>query len=165
MPQSEQNAGMRNAIRTFQYGLHVLTCGQGENAHAATISWVTQISFKPRRVAIGVRKDSHIYPLVQEQGTFALNVIGEAQQDLAAVFFRFVPAGDHEFAGHAFEDGPETGAPLLLETPAWLECRVVEEANAEGDHGLFIAEVLAGQVRHEDIQPLNLAATGWSYGG
>lgn len=118
MPQNEQNTAIHNAMRTFQYGLHVLTCGQGENAHAATISWVTQISFKPRRVAIGVRKDSHIYPQIKEQGAFALNVIGDGQKNLAATFFKYMPAGDHEFAGHPFEAGPQTGAPLLLETLA-----------------------------------------------
>mgnify|MGYP001049740628 CR=1 FL=1 len=39
------------------------------------------------------------------------------------------------------------GSPLLLDTAAWLECRMVEESNAGGDHGLFIADVVAGGVR------------------
>jgi len=164
MSQTE-NSGIHNAIRTFQYGLHVLTSGQGQNAHAATISWVTQISLKPRRVAIGVRKDSHIYPVVKEQGAFALNIVGTGQESLASAFFKFVPAGENDLAGQAFEAGPETGSPLLLETPAWLECRVVEEANAGGDHALFIADVLAGAVRNADLKPLALAETGWAYGG
>lgn len=165
MPDNDTTTAVRKAMRTFQYGLYVLTCGQGIEAHAATISWVTQISFKPRRVAIGVRKDSHIYPVLQEQGQFALNVLGEGQEELASTFFKHVPAGDGDFQGHAFVPGPATGAPLLLATPAWLECTVVEEANAGGDHGLFVAEVLAGGTRVETPNPMNLANSGWSYGG
>jgi flavin reductase (DIM6/NTAB) family NADH-FMN oxidoreductase RutF len=165
MPGNDTATAIRKALRTFQYGLFVLTCGQGAEAHAATISWVTQISFKPRRVAIGVRKDSHIYPVLQQQGKFALNVLAEGQEELAGAFFKYVPAGDGEFDGHAFVPGPATGAPLLLETPAWLECAAVEEANAGGDHGLFVAEVLAGGTRVETPMPMNLAITGWSYGG
>jgi flavin reductase (DIM6/NTAB) family NADH-FMN oxidoreductase RutF len=165
MNDPEQTSGIRAALRSLHYGLHVLTCGQGNDAHAATITWVTQASLRPRRVAIGVRKDSHIYPVLQSAGAFALNTLGEGQEALAAAFFKFVPATDQQVAGFVFEDGPVTGAPLLLEAVAWLECRVAEEANAAGDHGIFIADVVAGGVRRSQIKALSLAATGWSYGG
>lgn len=161
----EHLAGIRAALRALHYGLHVLTCGQGNDAHAATITWVTQASLRPRRVAIGVRKDSHIYPVLQRHGAFALNTLGEGQDALAASFFKFVPAAGQYFAEFAFEDGPATGSPLLLDAPAWLECRVTEEANAAGDHALIIADVVAGGVRRNQIKALSLAATGWSYGG
>ena len=165
MNDSQQLTGMRAALRSLHYALHVLTTGQGSAAHAATITWVMQVSLKPRRVAIGVRKDSHIYPVLRQQGVFALNVVGEGQEALAATFFKYVAVNEQRFADFPFEDGPATGAPLLLDALAWLECRVVEEANATGDHGLFIADVLAGSVRQLSAKTLSLAATGWSYGG
>jgi flavin reductase (DIM6/NTAB) family NADH-FMN oxidoreductase RutF len=162
---TDQLTGVRAALRSLHYGLHVLTCGVGNAAHAATITWVMQASLRPRRLAIGVRKDSHIFPILQQQGAFALNLVGEGQEALAATFFRFTPASDQCFASFAFEGGPATGAPLLLDAVAWLECRVVEEANAAGDHGLFIADVVTGGVRQPSVKTLSLAATGWSYGG
>lgn len=165
MNPSEQLSSIRPVLRSFHYGLHVLTAGQGDAARAATVTWVTQVSLKPRRVAVGVRRQSHIYPAVQQRGAFALNVIGEGQEALAATFFKFVPAVDRRFVDYPFEDGPATGSPLLLDAIAWIECRVAEEANAGGDHGLFIADVVAGGVRHAAVRVLSLAATGWSYGG
>lgn len=165
MPSTEAIANPRAALRLFQYGLHVLTCGQGESAHAATISWVTQVSLQPRRVAIAVRKDSHIYPVLRQTGQFALNIVGEGQETLASTFFRYTQATTTSVGGYPCEPGPFTGAPLLLDAVAWLECRVVEEANAGGDHGLFVAEVLGGGVRRPDVRSLNLASTPWSYGG
>ena len=165
MSEQATNNGARQALRTFRYGLYVLTCGQGTEAHAATISWVTQISFTPRRVALGVRKDSHIYAELVAGRTFALNVIAEGQEGLASAFFRYVVPREDQIAGHGFENGPTTGAPLLLDALAWLECRLVEEANTEGDHGLFVADVLAGAVRHPELQPLDLYKSIWSYGG
>lgn len=165
MNDNEPTTQLRLALRSFHHGLHVLTSGQGASAHAATITWAMQISFKPRRVAVGVRKDSHIYSIVQKHGAFALNVVGEGQEALAATFFKYVPANERFFADFPFIDGPATGAPLLLDAVAWLECRVVEETNAAGDHGLLIADVLAGGVRQTPVRPLSLAATGWSYGG
>ncbi|HNS03578.1 MAG TPA: flavin reductase family protein [Anaerolineae bacterium] len=165
MNHRQQVAGMRAALHSLTCGLYVLTSGQGTAAHAATITLVIQASQRPRRVAVGVRKDSHIYPVLHAQGTFALNVIGEEQKALAASFFKYTPAVDQQFANHPFEDGPATGSPLLQEAVAWLECRTVEEANTGGDHGLFIADVLAGAVRRTPVRALSLAATGWSYGG
>lgn len=165
MNDNEQITQVRLALRSFHHSLYVLTSGQGAAAHAATVTWAMQISLKPRQVAVAVRKDSHIYQIVQEHGAFALNVVGEGQEALAATFFKYVPAGDQRFAAYPFADGAVTGAPVLLDAVAWLECRVVEETNAAGDHGLFIADVLAGGVRHTPVKALNLAATGWSYGG
>jgi flavin reductase (DIM6/NTAB) family NADH-FMN oxidoreductase RutF len=165
MKDNDYSTQLRLALRSFHHGLHVLTSGQGAAAHAATVTWAMQISLKPRRVAVAVRKDSHIYPIVQQHGAYALNVVGEDQESLAATFFRYVPAGDQRFADYPFSDGAATGAPLLLDAVAWLECRVVEETNAAGDHGLFVADVLAGGVRQTSVKALSLATTGWSYGG
>jgi len=165
MHDNDYSTQLRLALRSFHHGLHVLTSGQGAAAHAATVTWAMQISLKPRRVAVGLRKDSHIYPIVREHGVFALNVVGEGQEALAATFFKYVPADDQRFAAYSFVDGALTGAPLLLDAVAWLECRVVEETNTAGDHGLFIADVLAGGVHQTPVKALSLAATGWSYGG
>jgi flavin reductase (DIM6/NTAB) family NADH-FMN oxidoreductase RutF len=165
MNDNHYSTQLRLALRSFHHGLHVLTSGRGAAAHAATVTWAMQISLKPRRVAVAVRKDSHIYPIVQEHGAFALSVVGEGQEAMAATFFKYVPVDDQRFADYPFSDGAATGAPLLLDAVAWLECGVVEETNAAGDHGLFIADVVAGGVRQTPVKALSLAATGWSYGG
>lgn len=165
MDQPPRPTELRQALRSLQYGLHVVTCGTGATAHAATITWVMQISLKPRRVAIAIRKDSHIYPVIRNYGAFALNVVGADQQSLASAFFKYVAPENGRFVDYAFEPGPVTGSPLLLDCVAWLECRVVEETNQGGDHGLFLADVLSGGVRSQSPQALSLATTGWSYGG
>ncbi len=165
MHETENTARIRQAIRMFQYGLYVLTCGADEQARAASVTWVTQVSMQPRRVAVAVRRDSHIYVALRAAGEFALNVVGEGDKGLASAFFRYVEPAGGAFRDYAFEAGESTGAPLLLDAVAWLECRVVEEANEGGDHGLFIADVLAGDVRQPDVPSMSLTATGWSYGG
>ena len=143
MDQSTQAAGIRQALRSFHYGLHVLTCELGDAAHAATITWVMQISLKPRRVAVGIRKDSHIYPVVREQGVFALNVVGEGQEALASTFFKYVVPKEFGLPV-ILSRRVRRPARRLLDCIAWLECRLVEEANEDGDHGLFVAEILSG---------------------
>ena len=58
----------------------------------------------------------------------------------------------------------QTGAPLLLELPAWFEAQVTD-AVKQGDHTVYVAEVVEAGVRDKAIRPLQLVDTGWSYGG
>ena len=96
---------------------------------------------------------------------FALNIVGDGDKGIASTFFRYIAPENGAFKDLAFENGPATGAPLLLDAVAWMECRIVEEANQGGDHALLIADVLTGDVRVADGGALSLASTGWSYGG
>ena len=51
--------------------------------------------------------------------------------------------------GLAFEPGPETGAPLLLDLPAWFEARVTDMVK-RGDHTVVVAEVINAGLRNPD---------------
>jgi len=53
--------------------------------------------------------------------------------------------------------------PLITSAPAHLLCSVLEIIE-KGDHPLFLAEVKDVKVK-ENIEPLELRKTGWSYGG
>ena len=56
---------------------------------------MTQTSFKPPLVAVGIKQDSHPYGVVKASGAFALNVLGADQKDVAQAFFGPVkPEGD-----------------------------------------------------------------------
>ena len=58
---------------------------------------------------------------------------------------------------------PKQAAPLLVNAPAWWECRVVGEV-AQGDHTLFVGEVAEAGVRSED-QAILMRDHGLNYGG
>lgn len=161
----ERTAHIRSAMRKLHYGIYVLTCGAGDQARAATVTWVTQISLQPRRIAVAIRRNGHMVAALRAADAFALNMAAEGDRELAGAFFKHVEPADGALAGYPFEAGPLTGAPLLLDAIAWLECRIVEEANQGGDHSLFLADVLAGDVRKADAPAMSLASTGWSYGG
>ena len=58
----------------------------------------------------------------------------------------------------------KTGAPILEEAIAWVECEVREIANQGGDHAVVIGEVVEAKV-NKDEPALTLMDTGWHYGG
>src|SRR5215467_7878159 len=70
----------KTALRMIPYGLYVLTAkGKDGAVTAATVNWVTQASFAPPLVVVGVKADSHPHPVIKEAKAFALNVLGKDQ--------------------------------------------------------------------------------------
>jgi flavin reductase (DIM6/NTAB) family NADH-FMN oxidoreductase RutF len=130
----------KTALRMIPYGLYVLTAAHGERVAAATVNWVTQASFEPPLVAVGVKTDSHAHALIKESGAFALNVLGKGQQALAFTFFKPAERQGQTISGEAFRTGA-TGAPLLASTPAFIEC-TLEGAVEKGDHSVFVGKVV-----------------------
>ena len=157
--------GKKTALRMIPYGLFVLTSKSkdGSELSAATVNWVTQTSFAPPLVVVGVKNDSGAHKHIKESGVFAVNVVGKDQLDLAYTFFKPTQREGNTLNGQAFENGPATGAPLLTATPAWWECRLVAEV-AKGDHTTFIGEVVEAGVRTQD-QTILMRDHNLNYGG
>ena len=144
-------AAKKTALRMIPYGMYVLTTKSqdGEDVGAATVNWLTQTSFSPPLVAVGIKADSGTHQHIKDTGVFAVNVIGSEQKDMAFTFFKPNQRDGNSIGGEEFEDSAETGSPLLLSSPAWWDCRVVGEV-AVGDHTTFVAEVVDAGVRRED---------------
>ena len=144
-------AAKKTALRMIPYGMYVLTTKSqdGQDVGAATVNWLTQTSFSPPLVAVGVKADSGTHQHIKDTGVFAVNVIGSEQKDMAFTFFKPNQRDGNSIGGEEFEDSAETGSPLLLSSLAWWDCRVVGEV-AVGDHTTFVAEVVDAGVRRED---------------
>jgi len=152
----------KSVLRLIPYGLFVATSRSGEAIGAGTINWVTQASFEPPLIVVGIKVDSTLHEVISASRAFALNVIGKAQKDLAVKFFKGAQPAGETLNGCRYESGA-TGAPLLLDAPAWFECRVVDEVR-RGDHTIFVGQVVEAGSRREE-EPLTLREAGFSYGG
>jgi flavin reductase (DIM6/NTAB) family NADH-FMN oxidoreductase RutF len=137
----------KTALRMIPYGLYVMTAQARDGAavSAATVNWVTQASFSPPLVAVGVKKDSGGHDLVKAAGAFALNILGKSQSQLAFAFFKPTQRQGDLINEQRFRAGT-TGAPILDAVPAWLECKLLETVE-RGDHSIFIGEVVEAGVR------------------
>ena len=131
----------KTALRMIPYGIYVLTADDGKgNIAAATVNWVTQTAFAPPLVVVGVKTDSGSYQIVKTARTFALNMLGKDQKALAFTFFRPADVTDGKLSGQAFRKGT-TGAPILIDAPAAVECRVTSIVE-QGDHHIVVGEVI-----------------------
>ena len=131
----------KTVLRMIPYGLYVLTArGKDDAVAAATVNWVTQASFAPPLVVVGVKTDSHAHPLIKDSKAFALNVLGKDQGPMAFTFFKPAVRDGQTISGEPFRWGV-TGAPVLERTPAAIECRLVDSVE-RGDHSIFVGEVV-----------------------
>ena len=132
-------------LRMIPYGIYVLTADDGKgNVSAATVNWVTQTAFSPPLVVVGVKTDSGAYQTIKSARTFALNMLGKDQKSLAFTFFRPADVSDGKLSGQAYRKGT-TGAPLLIEAPAAVECKVTTIVE-QGDHHIVVGEVVDAHV-------------------
>lgn len=131
----------KTVLRMIPYGIYVLTSDDGKgNISAATVNWVTQTSFAPPLLAVGVKTDSGTYQTVKTAQAFALNMLGKDQKNLAFTFFRPADVSDGKLSGQSFRKGI-TGAPILIDAAGAVECRVVSIVE-RGDHHVVVGEVI-----------------------
>jgi flavin reductase (DIM6/NTAB) family NADH-FMN oxidoreductase RutF len=155
---------LKAIMRMFSYGLFIATCAGHGNPRAATVSWATQVSFEPKQVAVALRKGTGICDAVQTERRFGLHVVGENQPEFARAFFKAQQSGETEISGYRY-GLLASGMPILHAAIAWLECEVVEQAGQAGDHAVFIASVVDGDIQVPGIRSLSLRDTVWHYGG
>jgi len=146
-----------NALRLLTYGIYFLGCRKGDTLNAMIASWVMQVSFEPRRVAVGVKKNRFSHDLIREGKVFSLCVLRKNQRGQMDLF-----KGTKLVDGEAISGMPyevlETGVPVLKDCAGFVECRLVDSVDA-GDHTIFIGEVVNEGVHGGD--PL----TAWDLAG
>jgi flavin reductase (DIM6/NTAB) family NADH-FMN oxidoreductase RutF len=157
----------KTTLRLIPYGLYVLSAVDGDSVGAGTVNWVTQTSFDPPLLAMGVKDGTATLANIKAGGAFAMSFLGTGQGNLAFAFFGDAPLEGDEFvtkdARVPVERAP-SGAPVLTEAPAWADLKLVQTVE-QGDHHVVIAEVMDVGLRAEGPEGLTLKELGLNYGG
>jgi flavin reductase (DIM6/NTAB) family NADH-FMN oxidoreductase RutF len=152
----------KRVLRKLTYGLYVVTAKGAEGPAAGTMNFVTQTSLDPPLVVVGMRVGSRIAEAAEASGHFAVNIVGRDQHDTASAFFKAARQEGDKINGVEFVPG-ENGSPILPGVPAAFECKVEQIAEL-GDHNIVVGRITCVH-EHNDIAPLTMADTDWSYGG
>lgn len=156
----------RRVLWTMPYGLYVLGSRAGEERNLMTINWVSQVSFDPKLIGVGVEKTAFTHRLVSEGGTFVVNLI--AREDRAIVR-RFTKPCEWDADASTLNGFPvhesTTGTPILDQAVGFIDCRVTNPVDC-GGHTFFIGEVEdVGFRQAEDTPILRMEDTRMNYGG
>lgn len=153
----------QKVLRLLSNGMYVLTSGHGTRLAAATVTWVSQASFKPPLIMAAVRKDSRLFSCLRESHVAALHILDRRQKNLAQKFFTRTRGTADPLNGEPFSEG-KTSAPILKNLLAYVECKVVHIHEEHGDHAIVILEVVDAAL-HKPVRPLTVADSPWEYGG
>ncbi|HBG45839.1 MAG TPA: flavin reductase [Deltaproteobacteria bacterium] len=140
------------AQRYIVHGVYVISTIHNGRTNALTAAWVARASFVPPLVTIAVGKARFSHDMIRDSGVFAVHILGPEDIETGKRFGLKTGRKTDKFEGLDYET-KVTGAPVLKECLAWLDCRVVSYHDA-GDHTLFIGEVLDAGVRREGDKPL-----------
>ena len=112
----------------------------------------------PLLLALSVNPGHASHALLVAGGGFAVSVLSHEQLDLARHFGTRSARETDKLAGIAWRPG-RTGAPILTEAIAYLECRLSQRIPA-GDHEIVLGRPVAGEVLRPNAVPLTYADTG-----
>ncbi len=135
----------------FPTGVTVVTAALGDRFHGMTANAVTSLSLDPPMLLVCVDKGAQAHEVLRRSGAFAVNILGEHQEHVSRLFAVSEEPEPGRLRGLAFTLG-RTGAPVLADCVAYLECRLRDVADG-GDHSVFMGEVVAQGVV-DDAPPL-----------
>jgi len=96
------------------------------------------LSIDPPYVAVSPARTSTTWPRIARSGSFCVNVLTDAQEDLCR---GFAVSGGPKFDGVDWHPAPGTGSPVIEGSLAWVDC-TVELVHDAGDHELILGRVL-----------------------
>ena len=153
----------QKVLRLLTNGMYVLTSRSAKRFGAATVTWVSQASFKPPLLMVALRKDGSAFQCVVESRAAVLHVLDSGQQDIAQKFFAATEESQGLLNGEPYAEG-SLGAPVLEHLGAYLECKALEILENTATTPSWCFEVLNAMLRRE-VVPLTVTGSPWQYGG
>ena len=157
----------RRLLWKMPSGLYIVgSTDGGARRNGMTTNWVTQISFDPKWIGIGVEQTAFTHELIEASGVFSVCLIDREDR---AIVRKFTKPVDVDLDATTLNGFPYverlTGAPILAQSVAYLDCEMRERVVA-GNHTFFVGEVVdCAFLKDEDTEVLRMEDTRMSYGG
>lgn len=141
----------RDALRLFPAGVTIVTIKTTTGVHGLTVSAFASVSPMPPLVTVIIDQRHSAQAMLEEEGvSFAVNILSEEQASLSN---RFAWTKDEDRFAEGEWSTAVTGAPVLQNGLAWLDCTLYTKVTA-GTHTIYVGEVQASQVCQPEGKPL-----------
>ena len=135
-------AAFRDAAGQFATGIAVVAAATDGVTHAMTVNAFTSVSLDPLLILVCVEKEAPFHDALLTAGIWAVSVLSEEAEKTARWLATRGRPVEGQPDGHRYHPGAVTGAPVLDDTLAALECRTYAVHDG-GDHSIVLGEVLA----------------------
>jgi 3-hydroxy-9,10-secoandrosta-1,3,5(10)-triene-9,17-dione monooxygenase reductase component len=131
------SATYRTVLGHFATGVTIVTALDGGEPVGMACNSFTSVSLDPPLVLFCAAKGSATWPRMQNAHNFAVNVLAEDGEAVSRVF---ATKDVDRFAAITHRRGA-TGAPILDDALAYVDCETVAEHDA-GDHVIVVGRVV-----------------------
>jgi flavin reductase (DIM6/NTAB) family NADH-FMN oxidoreductase RutF len=136
-PSTFDSARFRQVLGHFPTGVVVVTAIDGDEPVGLAIGSFSSVSLDPPLVGFFPDRSSTSWPRIERAGVFAVNILGEHQEDVCRTF---ASKGGDKFAGIGWKPG-RSGSPIIDGVIAWIDCEIGVVVDA-GDHFFVTGKVL-----------------------
>ncbi|MCY4333904.1 MAG: flavin reductase family protein [Litoreibacter sp.] len=153
MPETQLKTDFIDAMSTLVSTVTIVTTDGEAGRAGATVSAMSSVSADgdAPTLLVCLHHEASATAKILENDCFCVNVLGQAQQEIANVFAsRSTPPGEDKFSAGQFE-ALSTGAPALASALASFDCTLKSHERI-GTHHVMIGQVRA--LRYAEGAPL-----------
>lgn len=140
----------RDTLCHFPAGVTIVTIKADDRTHGLTVNAFVSVSASPPLIAVVIDQRGRGYDLLEQpDAVFAVNILRDDQEALSR---RFAFVKEDRFAEGNWGTGV-TGAPVLEDALAWLDCTIYSR-HVAGGNTIYVGEVQAAHVSEAEQKPL-----------
>ena len=143
----------RRAAGRLPTGIVVVSTSLDGVDHAMTVSAFTSVSLDPLLVLFCAEKIARFHDVVLAAGSWTVSVLDENSEKTARWLATRGRPLEGQLDAHPHHPGPLTGAPILSDALAAMECRTTAVHDG-GDHSIVVGQVIAVSEPNSDGRPL-----------
>lgn len=147
-----ESTNYRQIMRGHAGAVAVIATGTPGQRTGLTATAVCSLSDSPPTVLICVNHNASAYDVIRASGCFSVNWLAAHQDGIASCFAGQTGLKAEQRFGEGAWITLETGAPVLGDALASLDCELVGEHD-HSTHSIFIGRVRSARVQ-EDQKPL-----------
>ena len=132
------SAKYRQVLGHFPTGVTVITAGtSAADRVGLAVGSFFSVSLEPALVGFCAGQNSSSWPRIRDLGHFCINVLAGDQEETCRVF---ASKAEDKFDGIGHKPAPFSGAPLLDNVLAWIDCDI-DAVHTAGDHDIVVGRV------------------------
>jgi flavin reductase (DIM6/NTAB) family NADH-FMN oxidoreductase RutF len=141
----------KQVMRHWASTVTIVTTRLDEQIYGLTATAFSSLSVQPPMVFVSIFRKTHTHPMIEQSGVFCVNFLAPEMTHISDRFAGRYPE-EERFAGLSYRT-EATGAPVLDDAIAYIDCRVVEGL-VTGDHTIFVGQVESANTQKVDQSPL-----------
>ncbi|HEX3486646.1 MAG TPA: flavin reductase family protein [Micropepsaceae bacterium] len=135
-----EDAIFRNSMRLLASGVTIVASVFEGRRSGLTATAVCSLALSPPRILASINMQGHTYGIALKSRCMSVNLLATAHERLAGVFAAKRAAEDTDRFIHGDWISRTTGAPILADALAALDCRITEIIPLD-THAILIGEV------------------------